>query len=239
MIRIGAGGDYTKMIDMVAEEAAISFLKSSDFQGRLLSEEVGELQFGSEEYPLIVLDPVDGTTNATRGISFYAISAAIAGGPNISDIYAGAVMELPSGRLFTAERGRGASLEGEKIHVGCGEELSQCLIGVDINVHGDKRKMDAIVPLCLHVKHVRNMGSAALELCYVASGALDLYADNRGLLRTTDLAAAYIILLEAGGTFFDLEGNALECRLNLKERISLVAGSARLSREALSLIKKG
>jgi len=237
-LKVGAGGDRTKMVDQIAEEAAISFLKSSCFQGRLLSEEAGEVNFGSADYPMIVLDPVDGTTNASRGISFYCISAAISSGPRLSDVYAGAVMELPSGKVFTAEKGNGAYLDGVKITCKVANSLKQGLIGVDLNVHGNKSKLEQMIPLCLHVKHLRNMGSAALELCYVASGALDLYADNRCLLRTTDIAAARIILLEAGASLLDLDGNALQCRLDLKERVSLVAGHIDSCKEALSFMRR-
>ena len=111
--------------------------------------------------------------------------------------------------------------------------------GIDLNVRGDEQKMAEIMPLCLYVKHVRNMGSAALELCYVACGALDLYADNRDLLRVTDIAASYIILREAGASILDMHGAELDCDLNLSERISLIAGARNACREALFIIKKG
>lgn len=235
----GAGGDYTKMIDLVAEEAAISYLKSIGFEGRLLSEELGEKRFGSADYPLLVLDPVDGTTNATRGISFYSISVAASSGPLLSDVYAGAVMELPSGKLFTAKRGIGAYLDDKRIVVKQPSTLKEGLVGIDLNVQGDEQKMAEIMPLCLYARHVRNMGSAALELCYVAGGALDLYADNRGLLRVTDIAASYIILKEAGASILDMQGAELDCNLNLGERVSLIAGAQNACREALSLLKRG
>lgn len=236
IVKQGAGGDHTKMIDLVAEEAAISYLESVGFKGRLLSEELGEKRFDADDFPLIVLDPIDGTTNAARGINFFSISAALSLGGQLSDLIAGTVMELPSGRLFTAEKLKGAFMDCKRIGVRAESSLRDGLIGVDLNVLGNRQKMYEILPLCLGVKHIRNMGSAALELCYVASGGLDLYADNRGLLRVTDIAAAYVILLEAGGSMLDLKGNTLDCELSLSERISLVAGSEANCREALSLI---
>ncbi len=237
VIKEGAGGDFTKMIDLVAEEAAVSYLEGAGFSGRLLSEELGEKRFGNSDYPLLVLDPVDGTTNATRGISFYSVSAAAASGASLSSVFAGAVLELPSGRLFSAERGDGACLDGKRISVRENPDLREGLIGVDFNVRGDRRKMAELVELCLYVKHSRNMGSAALLLCYVADGALDLYVDNRGMLRVTDVAAPYIILKEAGASVIDLSGSDLECSLDLRERLSVVAGSESACREALSLIR--
>ncbi len=237
VIKEGAGGDFTKMIDLVAEEAAVSYLQGADFSGRLLSEELGEKRFGSSDYPLLILDPVDGTTNATRGISFYSVSVAAASGPSLSSILAGAVLELPSGRLFSAEKGKGAYLDGRRIGIKENPDLRDGLIGVDFNVRGDREKMSELIELCLYVRHSRNMGSAALMLCYVAAGALDLYVDNRGMLRVTDVAAPYIILREAGASVTDLRGADLECDLSLCDRISIIAGSGKACGEALSLIR--
>lgn len=237
VVKEGAGGDFTKMIDLVAEEAAVSYLEGAGFSGRLLSEELGEKRFGSADYPLLVLDPIDGTTNATRGISFYCVSVAAASGPFLSNIYAGAVLELPSKRLFCAERGKGAYLDGERIHVKENPDLRNGLIGVDFNVRGNRQKMAELIDLCLYVKHSRNMGSAALLLCYVADGALDLYVDNRRMLRVTDIGAPYIILTEAGASVIDLDGSDLDCALDLRGRISVIAGPSKACREALSLIR--
>ena len=236
VLRKGASGDYTKIIDSTAEAAAVAYLEAAGFRGRLVSEELGERRFGAEDYPIVVLDPVDGTTNATRGISFYSISAAIADGPLLSNVYAGAVLELPAGRLFAAERGKGALLDGRTIRANGDEPIASALIGVDLNVMGNRAKFMEMAPLCITAKHVRNMGSAAIELCYVASGALALYADNRSKLRVTDIAAALLILREAGGVALDLSGNVLDCPLDLKQRVSLVAGSRGTCSEALSII---
>lgn len=237
ILRQGASGDFTKVIDSTAEAACVAYLERAGFTGRLVSEELGEMRFGSCDYPLIILDPVDGTTNATRGISFYSVSVAISDGPTMRSVYAGAVLELPSGRTFTAERGGGAFLDGKPIRVNAPAPLRDALVGIDLNVMGNREKFNEVAGLVLASKHVRNMGSAALELSYVASGALDLYADNRGLLRVTDIAAAIIILKEAGGVTLGLDGDELDCHLDLKQRVSLVAGSRGACAEALSIIR--
>jgi myo-inositol-1(or 4)-monophosphatase len=238
VIRQGAGGDCTKMIDLVAEEAAVSYLDAAGFRGMLLSEELGVRKFGDADYPLLVLDPVDGTTNAARGISFYSISIAESEGPQLSDVRAGMVVELPSGRVFSAERGKGAFLDGVPFFTAPSINLGEALIGIDLNVVGNREKLMEVVPLCLRVRHSRNLGSAAMGLCYAANGALDLYVDNRGFLRVTDIAAAYIILKEAGGSILDLRGGELDCRLSLVERVALVAGPRKACLESLELMKR-
>jgi myo-inositol-1(or 4)-monophosphatase len=236
VLRRGAGGDSTKVIDSVAEEAAVAHLHASGFQGTLLSEELGSRRFGFSEYPMLILDPVDGTTNAARGIGFYSISLAVSSGPRLSDVFAGIVMGLPKVCAFKAEQGEGATKNGDKIGLAPPPPLGGSLIGVDLNVKGDRRKLEEIVPLVLGAKHIRNMGSAALELCLVASGGLDLYFDNRGLLRVTDIAAAYLIVKEAGGLVLDMNGNPLDCPLDMSSRVSLIAGGQKICAEALALI---
>lgn len=238
IVKIGAGGDQTKLIDMVAEEAAVSYLRLTGFEGKLISEELGEKRFGSKEYPVLILDPIDGTTNAVRGIIPYSISAALSHGRNLSDICAGIVVELPSRRVYEAIKGDGAYLNGRRIFTSKPSALRHALIGIDVNVRRDKTKIEQILPLILEAKLVRVMGTAALELCYVASGGFDLYIDNRGLLRVTDIAAPYIILKEAGASILRLDGTPLDSQLSLSERLSLVAGDYNLCIEALSKIKK-
>ena len=238
VLKRGAGGDSTKVIDRVAEDAAVAYLQSSGFQGTLLSEELGSRRFGSSEYPMVILDPVDGTTNAVRGIGFYSVSIAASSGPRLSDVFAGVVMELPTGRIYEAELGKGSTVNGERINLPYSPRIKEGLIGVDLNVKGDRRKLEEIVPLVLGAKHIRNMGSAALELCLVASGGLDLYFDNRGLLRVTDIAAACLVVREAGGLVLDLDGKTLDCALDMSSRISLVAGGEKICAEALALINR-
>jgi myo-inositol-1(or 4)-monophosphatase len=238
VIKRGAGGDSTKVIDRVAEDAAVAHLQASGFQGTLLSEELGSRRFGRSQYPMLILDPVDGTTNAVRGIDFYSISLAASNGPRLSDVFAGVVMGLPTARVFSAERGEGSKIDGEGIKTPPSRRLREALIGVDLNVKGDRRKMDEIVPLALGSKHIRNMGSAALELCLVASGGLDLYIDNRCLLRVTDIAAACLVAREAGALVLDMDGNNLDCALDMSSRVSLVAGGEKICGEALALIKR-
>ncbi len=238
VVRRGASGDLTKRIDKLAEDASVSYLLSAGFGGSILSEELGLKRIGSSDYPLLVLDPVDGTTNATRGIPLYSISAALAHGPRLSDVDCAVVMEIPSRRIFYAAKGGGAFLDGAPIRANASVELHDSLAGIDFNVLGNREKVYEVLPVLLSVKHTRNLGSAALGLCYTACGALDFYLDNRRLLRVTDIAASALILREAGARVLDLEGNDLDCPLDLAERVGLFAGCEKACREVISLIRR-
>jgi len=113
-VDIGADGTPTKYIDKIAEDVAIKLLKKSETKVNLLSEEAGFLDFGGKY--TFVLDPVDGTRNAYRGIPFYAVSLAI-GTSKISDVEYGIVKNIPTGDVFVAEKGHGAFLNGKQIQV--------------------------------------------------------------------------------------------------------------------------
>ena len=104
-IDIGADGTVTKYVDKIAEDAALSLIEKSKIKVNVLSEEVGFLDRGGKY--TFVLDPIDGTRNAYRGIPFYSASLAI-GKLKISDIEYGIVKNIPTGDIFTAEKGFGA-----------------------------------------------------------------------------------------------------------------------------------
>jgi myo-inositol-1(or 4)-monophosphatase len=143
-----------------------------------------------------VADPIDGTVNYLYGIPQYAVSiAAEEGGRSV----AGAVLDATSGELFTAVRGGGAFRDGEPVVVSSTTELSHTLVGTGYHYRSDVRAHQAaeLARLLPRIRDVRRLGSAALDLCYVACGRLDAYVE-RGL-RPWDLAAARLVVEEAGG----------------------------------------
>jgi myo-inositol-1(or 4)-monophosphatase len=150
-----------------------------------------------------IADPIDGTVNFLYGIPQFAISIAAA----IDDeVVAGVVLDATSGELFAASHGGGATLDDAPIHVGGCEEIAKTLVGVGYHYRADVRRLQAaeIAALLPVVRDVRRMGSAALDLCYVASGRYDAYVE-RGL-KPWDLAAARLIVIEAGGKVEGLFG---------------------------------
>ena len=213
-VGIGADGTPTKYIDKIAEDAAIEFIKKSDIKVNLLSEEAGFLDFGGKY--VFVLDPVDGTRNAYRGIPFYSASLAV-GKSKLSDVEYGIVKNIPTGDVFIAEKDRGAFLNNNQISVS-DMPSSDILSSVVMGKYSDSKS------LSLSKKNnIRSLGSASLEMCMVAEGALDFYFVGKEFMRVVDIAASTLIVREAGGFVKNIYGTELDMDLTLKDRTSVVA----------------
>jgi len=213
-IGIGADGTPTKYVDKIAEDIAVEFIKKSDLKVNLLSEESGFLDFGGEY--IFVLDPIDGTRNAYRGIPFFSVSLGI-GKTHLSDIEYGIVKNIPTSDVFIAEKNHGAFFNNNPIGIPDlpPKDILSCLT---LGKNFDK------VTLSLARKNfVRSLGSASLEMCMVAIGALDYYIVGREFMRVTDIAASTLIVREAGGIVTNIRGEQLDIPLNLNERTSVIA----------------
>ncbi|WP_394621644.1 inositol monophosphatase family protein [Lentzea sp. JNUCC 0626] len=142
-----------------------------------------------------VVDPIDGTVNYLYGIPWYSVSiAAQLDGESV----AGAVFEPATGRMWTAARGHGAFLDGTPLRVSTTTDLSLSLLGYGFAYRPERRQRqaDAWAGMATRVRDLRRAGAASLDLCSVASGRLDAYAEH-GLGRW-DWAAGGLIAAEAG-----------------------------------------
>lgn len=214
-VGIGADGSPTSYIDLVAEDVAITILEKSDVKVNLLSEEKGFVDFGGT--CVFVLDPVDGTRNAYRGIPFYSVSLAI-GTSKISDIEYGIVKNIPTGDVFTAEKHEGAFLNNTRIRV-CEMPSAEMLSSISLGKIYTPR-----AGVLSKKGNVRSFGSASLELCLVAISALDYYFVGKDILRVVDIAAATLIVREAGGVVKTMTGDELDMEFDLVGRTSVLAG---------------
>jgi fructose-1,6-bisphosphatase/inositol monophosphatase family enzyme len=225
-IGIGADGTPTSYIDKIAEDVAIKILTKSSIKVNLLSEEIGFIDFGG--HYVFVLDPVDGTRNASRGIPFYGVSLAI-GRSRISDVEYGIVKNIPAGDVFTAEKHHGAFLNTMPIRV-CEVPSKDILSSITLG----KSSTQKAHTLAKH-GYVRSLGSASLEMCMVAIGALDYYFVGKSIMRVIDIAASTLIVREAGGFVKTMENQDLDMVFDLGERTSVVAAcSEDVIREILS-----
>jgi len=236
---IGAGGDPIKQIDLAAENAITETLTEHQLSFTLISEESGIKKYGkhpSENF--VTVDPIDGTTNLVRGIPFYATSIAVSTKPTLSSVHTALVSDLFHHIIYTAEEGKGAYRNGEKIKPSENYSLEEAVIGVDLNTYKIQKIASQITSLIEKTKHIRHLGANALELCYVADGTIDSFIDVRGKLRTTDVAAAWLIMKEAGATATTLEGKPLRTKLSPKQKVAFIAsGNKRIHRAILEILK--
>ena len=235
----GAGGDAMKPMDLAAEKAIVETLNRHGVSFTLISEESGVKKFGdSAEECFVTADPVDGSTNFMHGLPFYACSVAVSDKPWLKDVYAGMVADLFHDVTYTAFKGKGAFRDGKKIEPSKAASLDDALIGLDLNTYKVKEVAPRVTDLIQKTKHIRHFGANALELCYVADGSTDAFVDLRGKLRSTDVAAAFLIIKEAGGTVTSPDNRAVNIDLDPKRTLSFVAsGNRQIHEKILSLVK--
>ena len=215
---VGAGGDPIKQIDLVAENAIINTIKENQISFTLISEESGIKKFGKNpDEHFVTTDPIDGTTNLTRGIPFYATSIAVSPKPALTTIHTALVADLLHDITYTGKKGEGACRNNQRIIPSHNTSMEEAVIGIDLNSYKVQRIAPCLTSLIKKTKHIRHFGANALELCYVADGTTDAFIDIRGKLRTTDMAAAWLILNEAGAKITTPEGKPLDIRLHPKQ----------------------
>ena len=223
---LGAGGDIKKRIDLGAENALIRTLQKHKASCTLISEESGVSRIGESSSKFyLTVDPVDGTANAVRGLPFVAISMAVSKKPRLNAVDVALVADVLRDITYTAEKGKGACKNGKRIKPSNIESLQEAMIGVDLSTFKARRLVDQLANILVRAKHLRHLGANALEICYVADGTSDAFIDIRGKLRVTDMAAASLIVREAGGTMKTSTGGVLDASLDPKQRVSFIAAA--------------
>ncbi len=236
---IGAGGDAMKPADLAAEKAIIDTLQNNGISFSLISEESGFLNFGSHpEDCYVTIDPIDGTTNFLRGLPFYASSIAISKKPVMSEVFVASVTDLYHDITYMAQKGKGAYRDGEKIQTSKIVSMQEAVIGLDLNTYKVAEVAPKLTDLIQHTKHIRHYGANALELCYVANGLTDAFVDIRGRIRTTDVAAGFLIIKEAGGLVTGMDNKPVEVKLDPKQSLKFIAaGNTKIHETILGLVK--
>lgn len=211
VVGIGDSGDTTVVADRLAEEIVLRRLgEIGDVE--VISEEAGRVAFGEPRYR-VVLDPLDGSSNYTRGIPLFAVSIDVRNLPGNQQTMA-VVYEPMLGRTFSAERGGGAFLDGQRIRTNRERRFEECLFDMDLHTAADATKFNEFVnafqKFGLGLKSFRSVGSCAIPLSYTACGILDGFLDFSKNSRMVDVAAGLFILQEAGGTATDINGRPIE-----------------------------
>ena len=202
LVEFKGHANLVTIADKKSEELIIGGILSRYPSHSILAEESGATQSGAAVKWII--DPLDGTTNFAHGYPFYCVSIAV---EEKGEIVCGAVYDPVREEMFSAARGAGAYRNGERLKVSNVDRLSQALLitGFPYNF---RERVDTVIrqfgKFLVASQAVRRGGSAALDLCYVASGRLDGFWEL--YLQPWDTAAGHVILEEAGGRVTDFKG---------------------------------
>lgn len=239
----GASGDLTLLIDKEFEDAVfqeLAGLKDS-FNFVVISEERGEVVFGSDKTVRVVLDPIDGSENVKRGIPAFGLSIAVADGPTMADVAFAYVYDFATNEEWVAHRGRGAKLDGRPLSP---ERLNEIVTRAAASYTGglgivgfesaEPQLMQGAVDFLVGRAYLlRVIGSIAITLCYVGAARMDAMLTS-GTCRSVDAAAGQLIARECGA-LVAFEGLDLsEARLGLDARYRVVAAR---TKEALEVVK--
>jgi len=196
--------DLVTDADRASEEAVVGFLRARFPAAAILAEESGE-HAGSPRGELrFYVDPLDGTTNYAHGVPHFAVTVAVADGAGLA---AGAILDPLRGELFTTTRGGGAFLGERRLGVSaCGRLRDALLVtGFAYDAHlNPTYALRLFGDFTTRAQSVRRLGSAALDLAYVAAGRFDGFWEER--LKPWDVAAGILMVREAGGRVSDLDG---------------------------------
>jgi len=196
VLRLGEGGDDTTAIDQAAEDAVVARLTALNESFVLVSEELGVRSFGSGGPRTVVVDPIDGSVNAKRGIPFFSFSLAVADGGSMGDVVFGYVYDFGSGEEWTAERGSGAYLDGTRLGSQRPKETIEILSFEGTTTDFIAENAPLVAGLA---RRLRVMGSLALSLCHLAAGRVDAVCSLKSA-RSVDIAAAQLLVRERGLT---------------------------------------
>ena len=226
----GVDGAPSYGVDAVAEKAALDAVERLSLRLNILSEESAYVDKGAAE--TLVIDPIDGSRNAINNLPFFSVSLAV-GSRNLSGIKNGLVMNVVTGDVYYGEKGKGATCNEGLIHTRPFDEKKSVFL-VYVGTNASANAYDIMRKSSI----VRSFGSAALEMCLVASGSADVFymrsVDNEHALRIVDIAASSLILREAGGEVFDMTGNIMDMRFDMADRKSVIAvGDRSMRRLAL------
>ena len=219
VVRAGVGGDDTTALDEAAEVAVVRRLEALEGDFTLVSEELGERTFGAGG-PRIVLDPVDGSLNAKRGIPFFSLSLAVADGDTMGDVEFGYVYDFGTSEEWTATRGGGAFLNGEPLGATRPKDEIE-ILSFEATTTAEVSERAAAVVGAAH--RLRIMGSLALSLCHLAAGRVDGVCSLKPA-RSVDIAAGQLLVRECGLAIDLFEDPPfLEAPLDLLGRSRVVA----------------
>ena len=228
-VSIKGPGDFVTMTDKKVEKILIDELQKARSNYSILSEEIGEIK-NDEEFKWII-DPIDGTSNFLHGIPHFGISVAL---ERNKEIICGIIFDPIKNEIFSTEKGNGSYLNNQRIRVSSRKKLEDCILFTGGPRHASKNKE---VTLEEYKKFsakvfipIRKMGSAALDMAYVAAGRCDgcWHRD----LNYWDIAAGILLVKEAGGFVTDFIGTD-----KYIENKTILASNSRINEAMIDVLK--
>ncbi len=213
--------------DLKAEKAIISVIKNNYPTHSILCEEEGSVHNDSD-YKWII-DPIDGTVNFAHGVPICCVSVAV---EYLGVVIMGAVFNPLMNEFFIAQKDKGATLNDNSIKVSTKDDFSKAFIVTGFPYkypEGEKGPLYTIDKLLKMGLPIRRLGSAALDLCWVAAGRFDCYYEHH--LEPWDSAAGALIVLEAGGTVSSFTGGDFT-----PYKSGVVATNGKLHNDIISII---
>tara|TARA_Y100000590_G_scaffold93978_1_gene106515 strand:+ start:699 stop:1487 length:789 start_codon:yes stop_codon:yes gene_type:complete len=229
-VSVKGPGDFVTLSDKKVEKILIEELQKARPNYSILSEEVGEIK-NDEEFKWVI-DPIDGTSNFLHGIPHFGISLGL---ENKNEIICGIIFDPIKDEIFTAEKGNGSYLNNKRMRVSSRSKLEECLV-----VTGGPRRnaKDKELALKEYEKFsskvnipIRKMGSASLDMAYVAAGRFDGFWQRN--LNYWDIAAGIILVKEAGGYITDFEGSN-----KYVENENILVTNSKINEEMIEILKK-
>ena len=228
-VSIKGPGDFVTASDKKVEKILIEELQKARPDYSILSEEIGQIT--KDEKLKWIIDPIDGTANFLHGIPHFAISVAL---EKDKEIICGIIYDPIKDEMFLAEKGNGAYLNNQRIRVSARSKLKECIIFTggprlnykdrDLSLLEYKRFSSKVLT------PIRKMGSAALDMAYVAAGRCDGFWPRN--LNYWDIAAGIILVKEAGGFVTDFVGND-----KFVENENILATNSRINEEMIEVLK--
>ena len=229
-VSVKGPADFVSSADKKVEETLISELQRSRPDYSILSEEIGEIKKNSS-YRWII-DPIDGTLNFLHGIPHFAISVAL---EREDEIICGVIFDPIKDEIFLAEKDQGSYLNNHRLRVSKRKKFEDCLILTGGPSYKDLNKnisFDNYIKISkLANSPIRKMGSASLDMAYIAAGRADGFFQKG--LSYWDIAAGIIIVKEAGGIISDFDGNS-----NFIEDKNIIASNTNINTDLIDLLNK-
>lgn len=227
----GASGDMTYTIDAMAEKLLIESLRKSIPDCTIVSEEIGVID-GASDAPIVLMDPIDGSTNAIRGLPVFCATAGILEDRKFSSMKASGTANLVTGEIIVGDE-RGVYVNGAKHDLSEVSKLEEALVSYEVKVRVERpqKMIDKMYELISKTKYPRVLGSAALEIAYVSIGGMDAYVAPGKQLRSYDCLPSIFLVKSAGGFVHGIGQNLDSVDVISKERISfVVAGNKALGK---------